>query len=396
MGTRWGDHGVPGEESRGTAHAVKQDIRLGTFFGIEVGLNWSVVVILALFAWELADAVLPARPGHASTADWIAGVAGGVVLLASVLAHEVSHALVAKRNDVRVRSITLFVFGGVAQLEGEAHTPGADFRIAAVGPATSVALAVLFAALEALLRAAGWHGLAVAVLSWLWQINLLLAIFNLIPGAPLDGGRILRAALWHRDGDRLRASIAAARAGRGVAIVLIALGLVAFVATGSVLGLWPALIGLFVYSAARAEERFELVLQAVSALDVGQVMTAHPPTLPLHSSVADVTACVWRFRCEAVLLIGGDGRPAGLVTAGAVDAVPVEARAGRGAIEIALPLDRLLHARADEPLPGLIERMASSGAALALVVDVSDQVTGIVTASDIDRAVALGAGRQIP
>jgi len=283
----------------------------------------------------------------------------------------------------------------VAQLEGEAHTPGADFRIAAVGPATSIGLAVLFGAMETLLRIAGWHGLAVAVLSWLWQINLLLAVFNLIPGAPLDGGRILRAALWQRGGDRLRASIAAARAGRGVAMALVAFGLVAFVGTGSVLGLWPALIGLFVYSAARAEERFELILQAVSALDVGQVMTAHPPTLPQQSSVADVSTSLWRSRCEAVVLVGDDGRPAGLVTAQAVDSVPAQDRAGRGASSLALPLDRVVHARSDEPLSGLIERMAGSGTFLALVVDASDQLTGIVTASDIDRAARLGAGKRV-
>jgi len=374
---------------------VKQDIRLGTFFGIEVGLNWSVVVILALFAWELADAVLPSRPGHASTADWIAGVIGAVVLLASVLAHEVSHALVSKHNGVRVRSITLFVFGGMAQLEGEAHTPGADFRIAAVGPATSIGLAAFFGAIEALLVAAGRHGLPVAVLSWLWQINLLLAIFNLIPGAPLDGGRILRAALWKRSGDRLRASVTAARAGCGVAIVLIVFGVLVFLGTASILGLWPALIGLFVYSAARAEERFELMLQAVSTLSVGQVMTAHPPTVPLHSSVADVTTCLWRFRCEAALLAGDDGQPVALVTARAVDTVPAEARATRAASQIAVPLDHVLRARPDDPLPTLVERMAGTGEYLALVVDEHDQLTGVVTAADIDRAVSLGVGKKI-
>ena len=211
---------------------MRQDIRLGTFDGIEVGLNWSVVVILALFVWELAAYVLPSRPGHVTAADWVAAVVGAVVLLLSVLAHEFAHAVVARHNEVKVRSVTLFVFGGIAQLEGEAHTPGADFRIAAVGPATSAALAGVFGAMEAVLVAAGGHGLPVAVLSWLWQINLLLAIFNLIPGAPLDGGRVLRAALWRRWGDRGRASVAAAHAGRGVGGVLIALGVLAFVGSG--------------------------------------------------------------------------------------------------------------------------------------------------------------------
>ena len=179
-----------------------------------------------------------------------------------------------------------------------------------------------------------------------------------------------------------------------MAIVLIALGLVAFVGTGSVLGLWPALIGLFVYSAARAEERFELLLQAVAALSVGQVMTAHPPVLSQHSSVADVTSCLWRFRCEAVVLAGGDGRPVALVTARAVDSVPAEAWATRVAMDVASPLEHVLHARASDPLPALVERMAGSGDSLALVLDDGGQLTGIVTGADIDRAAALGVARR--
>ena len=224
---------------------MRQTIRIGTFNGIAVGVNWSVAAILALFAWELAVYVLPTHSGHADAADWMAGVIGAVVLLGSLLAHEVSHALVATHNGVRVRSITLFVFGGVAQLEGEAHTPGADFRIAAVGPGVSLLLAMTFGVFQLVAIAAGIHGLPVGVLSWLWEINLLLAIFNVIPAAPLDGGRILRAGLWQRSGDHFRASVTAARAGRFFAVILVVLGALAFVSTDSVIGLWPALIGLF-------------------------------------------------------------------------------------------------------------------------------------------------------
>ena len=127
---------------------MRQSIRIGTFAGIAVGVNWSVLVILALFAWELAYYVLPTTTGAPTATDWVAGVIGAVVLLVSLLAHEVSHALVARHNGVGVRSITLWMFGGVAQLEGEAHTAGADFRIAAVGPGTSVVLAVGFGAAQ--------------------------------------------------------------------------------------------------------------------------------------------------------------------------------------------------------------------------------------------------------
>ena len=264
-----------------------------------------MAVILALFVWELAVYVLPTHSGHADGADWIAGVIGAVVLLGSLLAHEVSHALVARHNGVRVRSITLFVFGGVAQLEGEAHTPGADFRIAAVGPGVSLLLAALFGAMQMAAVAAGVHGLPVGVLSWLWQINLLLAIFNLIPAAPLDGGRILRAGLWRRSGDHFRASVTVSRAGRAFAVVLIVLGLLTFVSTGSVIGLWPALIGLFVYSAARAEEEYALVQGAMANMTIGQVMTPALPSVPSRTTVVDMASFLWLYRGD---IAGGHRR----------------------------------------------------------------------------------------
>jgi Zn-dependent protease/predicted transcriptional regulator len=373
---------------------MRQNIRLGTVAGIEVGLNWSVVVILALFAWELGTYVLPTHSGHASAADWIAGVVGALVLLASVLIHEVSHAVVSRHNDVQVRSITLFVFGGMAQLEGEAHTPGADFRIAAVGPATSIALAGAFGAAQAALMAAGMHGLPVAVLSWLWQINLLLAIFNLIPGAPLDGGRILRAYLWSRSGDRVRASVRAAHAGRIVGLVLAVLGVLVFVSTGSVVGLWPALIGMFVYVAARAEEQYASVQGALTTLDVGQVMTPHPTTVAGNMSVADAAAHMWQYRCDALAVADDTGRLAGVVTAKAVNAVPEELRRTRTVAAIAMPLSGVPVGRADEPMNALLDRMLSKGGHPALVLADDDRLVGIVTTSDVDRAVAFRASRR--
>jgi Zn-dependent protease len=372
---------------------MRQNIRLGTFYGIAVGVNWSVVVILALFAWDLADYVLPTRSGHPDTADWIAGVIGAVVLLASLLAHEVSHALVARHNGVGVRSITLFVFGGIARLEGEAHTPGADFRIAAVGPATSILLAAVFVAAQLVLVAAGGHGLPVDVLSWLWEINLLLAAFNLIPAAPLDGGRILRAGLWRHWDDRTRASVTAARAGRGFAIVLIALGFIDSLYVG-IVGLWPALIGLFLYSAARAEEQYALARGALANLSVGEVMTPHPPTVPNRTIVADLASYLWHYRGDAVAVTDDNGWLAGVVTAQAVSAVPLERRHGTTLAEIAIALTELPVARPEGSMSELLERIASSGGHPALVLDTNNRLVGIVTPADVQRAAAFNMGRQ--
>ena len=218
---------------------------------------------------------------------WAAAIVTAILFFVSLLAHEASHAVVARRHGVGVRSITLWLFGGVAQLEGEAHTPGADFAIAAVGPGTSMALAGGFAATQILFERAGAHGLAVGVCSWLWQINLLLAGFNLIPAAPLDGGRILRAGLWRGTGNRQRASVLAARAGMGFGGVLIALGVVEF-AVGSPFGLWPVFLGWFLLMAARAEEGAARQLGGIRGRPVSAVMNPHPPVVASAMTVSEL------------------------------------------------------------------------------------------------------------
>ncbi len=373
---------------------MRQTIRIGTVDGIAVGVNWSVAVILAYFAWGVGAYVLPTHSGHPDVADWIAGVIAAVVLLGCLLAHEMSHCLVARHNGVQVRSITLFAFGGISELEGEAHTAGADFRIAAVGPSVSLSLAVLFGAAHSVVVATGGHGLLVAVLSWLWEINLLLAVFNLIPAAPLDGGRILRSALWRRSGDRFRASVTASRAGRAFAVVLIVLGLLAFVSTGSIVAIWPLLIGLFIYFAARGEEEYALVQAAMATLTVGQVMTAALPCVPNRTTVADMAALLWVYRGDVAAVADESGRLAGVVTAQAVNAVPLERRPATTSNEIAIPLDAIPVARPEEPMSALLERMASKEGHPALILDANGRVCGTISSSDVQRAVALGAGAQ--
>jgi Zn-dependent protease len=365
---------------------MRQSIRLGTFYGIAVGVNWSVILILALFAWNLADYVLPPQGVAPDAADWIAGVIGAVVLLASLLAHEVSHSLVARRNGIGVRSITLFLFGGIAQLEGEARTPGADFRIAAVGPATSLVLAGVFAAIQAVLVSAGAHGVLVDTVSWLWEINVALAVFNLIPAAPLDGGRILRAGLWHRSGNHARASLTAARTGRFFGILLIAVGVFAFLEVG-IIGLWSALIGMFLYSAARAEERYAMLQGTLSNVTVGQVMTPHPPTVPRTVTVDElVNRHLGQYVGHAVAVTDENGWLAGAVTAQAVHAVPPERRSTTTLAQIAIPLDGVLMTRPDESMDVLLERLTTGGGRPALVLDADNRLAGIVTAADLQRA----------
>jgi Zn-dependent protease len=207
---------------------MKQTMPLGRVAGIRIGAHWSVLVMVVLIGWLLGAQVLPGLVSREPAAVyWAVAVPGAVAFLAALLAHELAHSLVARRHGVRVTSITLWALGGVSELGGEPPTARADLLIAAAGPATSLAAGAIFGGLAAAVRAGGGPAIAVAALGWLAVMNVFLAVFNLLPGAPLDGGRILRAALWMRHGDRARAAQSAAAAGRVLGAVLIAAGMAA-------------------------------------------------------------------------------------------------------------------------------------------------------------------------
>ncbi|MEV0567823.1 site-2 protease family protein [Dactylosporangium sp. NPDC050588] len=233
---------------------MKQTLRLGRVAGIPIGVHWSVLVIMVLLARSLATAVLPAdAPGTPRPVAWLFGAAGALLMLLSLLAHELAHALVGRHFGIRVERLTLWLLGGVAEFRDEPPSARADLLVAGAGPLTSVAAAAGFGSVAVLLSAAGGPVAVVVVLLWLTTINLLLAVFNLLPGAPLDGGRVLRAALWWWHGDRARAALTAVRVGHALGVTLILAGLVEVVIFGLVDGLWTALVGWFLLMAAGAE-----------------------------------------------------------------------------------------------------------------------------------------------
>lgn len=367
---------------------MSEAIPLGRIAGLEVKVHWSVIVILWLFTWSLASTLPGTVKGYSHAAYWLAGVCGAVVLLASLLAHELAHAVVARRMGVSVRDVTLWLFGGVTSLEGEAKTPKAAFRIAFVGPATSFVLSAGFAGLAIAFGAVHAAAIAVSVAWWLATINLLLGLFNLLPGAPLDGGRVVRAYLWHRYGDSVRASVGAAHAGRVVAIILITLGLAEFLAGGLIGGVWLAFIGWFIFIAAREEEMRVTTRQALAGLRVADAMTANPHTAPGWLTVEDfIQRYVLGDRHSAYPVADRDGSTMGLVTLRQLRELAPNRRTTTSVREIALPLDSVTTAAPGEPLSALIDRLASAGhGSRALVID-GGQVVGIVTPSDLARLI---------
>ena len=360
---------------------------IGRIAGFPVSVNWSVLVILWLFTWSLASTLPNTVPGYSPAAYWIAGACGAVVLLGSLLAHELTHAVLARRAGITVAGVTLWLFGGVTSLGGEAKTPKAEFRIAVSGPTTSLALAAIFAGAAAGLGTLGVAHIVVGVAWWLAGVNLLLGLFNLLPGAPLDGGRVVRAYLWHRHGDRVRAAIGAARAGRTVAFVLIALGLAEFLAGSLVGGVWLAFIGWFIFIAAREEETQVLTRQSLAGVRVVDAMTAHPHTAPGSITVEEsIQRYLLGDRHSAYPVQDRDGSIIGLITLAQLRGVPPNQRATTLVREAAIPLHRVPTAQPREPLTALLERLTPDTGGRALVVD-SDRVVGIVTASDLTRLI---------
>ncbi len=251
---------------------MRPTVRLGKVSGIDIGLHWTIGLIAFLLVTTLTGSVLPASaPGYAQAGYLLAAFATAVMFLGSIVAHELGHSIVAQRNNVNVLGITLFGLGGVAALERDPDDAGAAARIAAAGPAVSVAVGAISLALSYAFGVLGAPALVTASLTWLGFINLALAVFNMIPALPLDGGRVLQAALWKRGGQRLPATVTAAKWGGRIGWVIVALGLIQFATTGS--GLWTAFIGWFVATTAKAEgtrARMQMWQEKMQAQMAGQ------------------------------------------------------------------------------------------------------------------------------
>lgn len=369
-------------------------VKLGRIAGVKVGMHWSVLVIVVLLVAGLTTYFSRMVAGYPWGAHLLAAVVAAALFVVSLLAHELAHAVVAQRNGVDVDGITLWLLGGVARLRSEAPTPGADFRISAVGPLTSLVMAGLFAAAARLADLAEAGSLVVAVPGYLAVINVVLAVFNTVPAAPLDGGRILRAAIWAWRGDRLTAAVVAARAGRIFGFTLIALGVLQAIG-GLGAGLWWMLLGLFVVTMASAEEHHARTSTALAGVRVRDVMTAHPETADGNTTVAEFLHNVALLRRHSAFpLLDPAGRLQGLVTFGRIRALPAEQRATTLLREVACPPAGIPLAQPDEPLSALLTRLRGCTDGRALVFS-GDTLVGIVSPSDISRAAALhGLGVQ--
>ena len=366
---------------------MNENLSLGRIAGIHVGLNWSLLVVAALIAWSIATGILPAAaPGQTSAAYWTAGVVSAFVYLASLLAHELAHSIVATRRGVKVEGITLWLFGGVSRFSSESSSPGSQAWITFVGPLTSLLLGGVFLLIAAVVGGGANSALLSASLAWLGYINILLGVFNLLPAFPLDGGRILQSLIWRGTGDRLRATRIAARIGMVFAYLFIAYGLITFFVAGSIFGgVWAVFLGWFLLSAARAEEAGGLIRQALSGISVAEVMTPNPVQAPDDISVDEALhSYVLTSRHSTFPTHDASGQLSGLLTMAALKNVAPDARPTTRIKEIICPLDRVSTAAPADPATNLLNVSDGCSDGRTLVID-NGRLVGIISPSDVSR-----------
>ncbi len=372
---------------------------LGTFGGIKVEANWSVAVIFALIAFGLATLQFPSVNPHQSALTYgVAAVLTALAFFASLLAHELAHCFVARRYGLGVEKITLWIFGGISNLTGEVPSPGAEVAIAGVGPLTSFVIGAVLIGLA--LAFAGTHPASASVggvfedaLAYLGIVNVALAIFNVIPAAPLDGGRLLRALIWWRTGDRVKATVWASRAGQAVGWVFAVGGLYAFFITRLWTWLWFVFIGWFLVAAATAEAQQAVMTGQLRGIRVSQVMTPDPATVPGSATVSEfLDSYLLRARHQS-FPVTDDGNVTGLVTFNRVKHVPTSDRDRTRLADIACPLSDVATATPDEPVSDLLPRLTACADRRALVFR-DGHLAGIVSPSDIARVLErLGISR---
>jgi Zn-dependent protease/predicted transcriptional regulator len=369
---------------------VSGNIDLGRIAGVRVRINWSLLVVFTLIVWSLASGVFPSQnPGHSDGAYLAMGVAAALLFFASLLLHELGHARQALREGMEIEGITLWIFGGVAQFKGRFPSAGAEFRIAAAGPLVSLALGIVFV----LLALAGLPSTLDGVVAWLGYINLTLLVFNLLPALPLDGGRLLRAALWRFRGDLGWATSIAAGIGRGFGYLFIGLGVAMLIFQGSFSGAWLAFIGWFLLGAASAEARYIAAEQALEGLRVRDLMVTDPVTVDADLSLGEFMDGVARSRRFTTYPVLDDGRPIGLLAFSSVAAVPRSEWDTRRVRDSMIPADQLPRVTEDERAFDALADLSSPTTNRALVVE-NGHLAGLLSITDLARALEIRRPRR--
>ena len=370
--------------------------RIGRWLGFPIRIDYSWFLVAALVVWTFSFSEFPLRlPGYAQSTYLAMGIAASVLFFLSVLLHELGHAVVARQRGITVEGITLFIFGGIAQASEEASRPLDEFLLTAAGPLTSLLLAGAFYAAEALTRLGGVPDPLVTVFGFLGLLNLVLAIFNMIPGFPLDGGRIFRSIVWAVTGDMRRATRWATWGGRLFGMSLIALGLYGLTVGLLLPALWAIFIGWFVAHAANTSFRQFELRRALERIPVSRVMTLEARAIPANMPISRVVDDYFLRGHREAYAVELDGVVLGLLHIQDVAEVPIEMRDRATAAQVMRPTYDLPTARPHESLADLALRLGSGDNSTALVVE-KGRAIGLVDVRDVGhwaaRVQRLGLG----
>ena len=332
-------------------------INLGKIFGIQFRLHYSWFIIFVLITVSLSWQYFPiVYPDWARPIYWVIGIVTSLLFFASVVAHELAHSLVARINDIPVKSITLFIFGGIARITREATRAGAELKMAAAGPACSLVIGGLFFLLHILIRNTNESIAAMAF--WLAQINVILAVFNMIPGFPLDGGRVFRSFMWRVTGNYKRSTQIAIQVGRGVGYLFILGGiLIMFLLHAWLSGLWLAFIGWFLGNAASASYRQAQWREALQGFTAAQVMDRDCPVVPPNITVNWLVQGYVLTSGRHLFLVADEGGLKGILTLHNIKSVPQQHWGVAQVKEIMTPVEKLKVAYPDQDALSILEQM---------------------------------------
>jgi len=361
-------------------------ICLGTVAGFEISLDYSWFVIFFLLLASFSGGVFPAgMPGLDGTQYLIMGAVGTILFFASLLVHELAHAFVARWHGIEVEGITLFIFGGVARTSREPSASADEFLIAVVGPLASFLLSLFFYGIALSSGIVGGGGVVALIAGYLGFLNLLLAIFNLVPGFPLDGGRILRATIWKVTGSFKGATRAATLVGRIFGLGIMLYGIVSFLVNRDLIsGLWFVFIGWFLEHSARASYDQVLLQEMMSPLTAREAMSPEPETVPPDLSIDDLVHDYFLRRPYNSFPVTEDGIVLGIVTLSQVKHLSKEEWGEKQVSDVMSSLDETVLVDPDTPMTTVLERMRITESGRVLVAR-EWELLGIISSTDIAR-----------
>ncbi|WP_339765887.1 site-2 protease family protein [uncultured Hoeflea sp.] len=367
----------------------KNAVQLFEIFGFKLKVDPSWLLIAALIVWSLSTSYLPdVVPGLTATVYTVLGIVAMLGMFASLILHELSHSLVARSYGLKVGGITLFIFGGVAELEEEPHDPKSEFLIAIAGPLMSLALAALFYGLSSMTGSGTEVGLVSAVFGYLALINLVLAVFNLIPAFPLDGGRMLRAVIWGVTQDLLRATRISSRIGSAFGLFLMLTGAFAVFSGGGIGGFWQILIGFFIINASNGSYQNLVVKAALRGKTAGSLMSRQLYTVDAETSVAELVDDVMlRHGVSFVPVLSGE-RLLGYVDTAAARSIDRQEWPERRVSEVMLPEGPDTTVAPDTPLNEVFKLLAAHPRRKLMVAQ-GGRLLGVISLSDLMHHLAL-------